>query len=199
MNRIHLFLILLISLIASALQAEILKLKSDPIDADVLIRDLGNVQTLKIGKTPFEGNIADLAANYVKSNFFIIVVEKPGYESQSILLSDLLKSDIELSLNLLPKEDSMLFRKLDKNINDIFESQRLIRSNQYDEAISLLKSVELEQPKLSIVPEIIGSAFYLKKDYKASLSWYEKAYRVNPENHDAFTYKGYLRKALGSK
>jgi tetratricopeptide (TPR) repeat protein len=82
-------------------------------------------------------------------------------------------------------------------MNDIFESQRLMRAQQYDEAITLLKIVEQEQPKISIVPELIGSAFYLKKNQKASLTWYEKAYRMNPENKDAYTMKGYLKKALG--
>jgi tetratricopeptide (TPR) repeat protein len=178
--------------------AEQLKLKSDPLDAKVYIRDLGGLQNIKIGNTPYEGNLLDLAANYAKSNFFLIVIEKEGYETQSILLSDLLKSDIELSINLIPKEDILHYRALDKSVNDLMEAQRLLRAQQFDEAIILLKRVELEQPKLSIVPEIIGSAFYLKKDQRTSLTWFEKAYRMNPENKDAYTMKMYLRKAFGT-
>jgi tetratricopeptide (TPR) repeat protein len=182
----------------SLVNAEQLKLKSDPVDAKVFIRDLGGVQNIKIGNTPYEGSILDLAANYAKSNFFLIVIEKDGYETQSILLSDLLKSDIELNINLTPKEDILHYRKLDKNVNDIMEAQRLLRAQQFDEAISLLKATEVEQPKLSIIPEIIGSAFYLKKEQRTSLSYFEKAYRMNPENKDAYTMKMYLRKALGT-
>jgi tetratricopeptide (TPR) repeat protein len=177
--------------------AEQLKLKSDPPGAIINIRDLGGVQNIKIGNTPYEGNLLDLASNYAKSNFFLIVIEKDGYESQSILLSDLLKSDIELSINLIPKDDILHFRKIEKSINDIFESQRLMRAQQYDEAITLLKRVEQEQPKISIIPELVGSAFYLKKESKASLTWFEKAYRMNPENKDAYTMRAYLKKALG--
>ena len=99
-------------------------------------------------------------------------------------------------MNLVAREDILDFRKIDKSINDLFESQRLIRSQLYNEAVLLLKNVEKDQPKLSIVPEMIGSALYLAKDQKGSLSWYEKAYRMNPENKDAFTMKSYLRKAL---
>ena len=174
-----------------------LKLKSDPPDAIVSIRDLNGVQNVKIGKTPYEGNIADLVSNFAKSNFFLIVIEKDGYENQSILLSDLLKSDIELNINLVPKEDILLFKNIDKSIVDLFESQRLMRLGQYDDAIALLKKLETEQPKLSSVPEFMGSAYYLKKDTKGALSWYEKAYRLNPENKDAYSMKTYLRKALG--
>ncbi len=182
----------------SFVSAEQLKLKSDPTDAKVFIRDLGGLQNTKIGNTPYEGNILDLAASYAKGNFFLVYIEKEGYESQSILLSDLLKSDIELSINLVPKENILLYRKLDKSINDIMEAQRLLRSQQYDEAVALLKKVEVDQPNFSIVPEIIGSALYLKKDQKNALAWYEKAYRMNPENKDAFIMKSYLRKALGT-
>ena len=174
-----------------------LKLKSDPPDATVSIRDLNGVQTVKIGKTPYEGNIADLVSNFAKSNFFLIVIEKAGFENQSILLSDLLKSDIELNINLVPKEDILLYRNIDKAIVDLFESQRLMRLGHYDDAIGLLKTLEAEQPKLSTIPEFVGSAYYLKKDTKGALSWYEKAYRLNPENKDAYSMKTYLRKALG--
>lgn len=191
------FTLVLCMLFGNNAWAEQLKLKSDPPDAAIFIRDLSGAQNIKIGSTPYEGNLQDLAANYAKSNFFLIVVEKLGYESQSVLLSDLLKSDIELSLNLTPKEDILHFRKLDKNINDVFEAQRLIRAQQYDESISLLKAIEIEQPKLSIIPEMIGSALYLKKEMKSSLTWYEKAYRMNPENKDAFQMKNYLKKSLG--
>lgn len=189
------FLVLIIS---SEVVAEQLKLKSDPPGAKIFVRDLSGVQNIKVGNTPYEANLLDLASNYAKSNFFLVVIEKEGYETQSILLSDLLKSDIDLSINLIPKEDILHYRKLDKSVNDLMESQRLLRAQQYDEAITLLKTVEMEQPKLSIVPEIIGSAYYLKKDQRASLTWFEKAYRINPENKDAFTMKSYLRKALGT-
>jgi hypothetical protein len=199
MDASKIIFIFTIFLVSFAVNAEKLKLKSDPPDATVFIRDLGGVQNVKVGSTPYEGNLLDLATNYAKSNFFLVVIEKNGYETQSILLSDLLKSDIELSINLLPKDDILHFRKIEKSINDLFESQRLMRAQQYDQAITLLKTIETEQPKISIVPEMLGSAFYLKKDQRASLAWYEKAYRMNPENKDAFTMKTYLKKALGGE
>lgn len=197
MKKFLSFIIINLLFVSTKANAEQLKLRSDPPDALVHIRDLGGVQNVKIGNTPYEGNLLDLAANYAKSNFFLIVIEKTGYESQSILLSDLLKSDIELSINLTPKDDILHYRKIEKNINDIFESQRLIRAEQYDDAITLLKTAEQEQPKISIIPEVIGSAYYLKKDHKGALTWFEKAYRMNPENKDAFTMKAYLKKSLG--
>lgn len=189
--------VLLVSSVVFAADDELLKLKSDPPKSDVYIRDISNAKNIKIGTTPYEGSIAKLAASYSKTGFFIITVEKEGFEPQSIMLSDLFKSDLEMAMNLKAKEDFIVYRKIDKNINEIFESQRLLRAQQYDDAIALLKNVEKAQENLSVVSELIGSAYYLKKDFKASLVWYEKAYRKNPENKDAFMMKGYLRKALG--
>ncbi len=197
MKNLRSFFVVTMALVVNVVYADQIKLKSEPADVDVYVRDLSGTLKNKVGKTPFEGNIQEIASTYAKSNFFILVLEKEGYESQSILLNDLLKSDIELSMNMVAKEDILEFRKLDKSINDLFESQRLLRGQQYADALALLKNVEKEQPKLSIVPEMIGSALYLSKDQKGSLSWYEKAYRMNPENKDAFTMKTYLRRALG--
>ncbi len=175
-----------------------IKISSDPIGANIIVRDLNGLVNTKIGNTPFEGNVNDIAANFAKSNFFMIVIEKDGYETQSILVNDVLKSDLEMKINLIPRQDILHYRKLDKVVADLFEAQRLMRAGQHDNAIELLKRIEVDQPNLSIIPEFLGSAYYLKKDQKASLSMYEKAYRLNPENKDAFSMRSYLRKALGT-
>lgn len=194
-----LFLLFAVMNVGSMLYADQIKIKSEPAEVAVYVRDLNGTVKNKVGKTPFDGNLQEIASSYAKSNFFILVLEKEGYESQSILLNDLLKSDIELSISLLAREDILDYQKIDRSINDLFESQRLMRAQQYDDAMVLLKNVEKEQPKISIIPEFIGNALYLKKDQKGALVWYEKAYRINPENRDSFAMKSYLKKALGGE
>jgi tetratricopeptide (TPR) repeat protein len=152
----------------------------------------------KIGKTPYTGNLQDLASSYSKSGFFIVVIEKTGYVSQSIVLSDLLKSDLALTINLESSQDFTKYKVVDQSINELFEAQRFIRSQLYDEAIEKLKKLEADEKNLSIIPEMIASTYYLKKDMKSALGWYRKAYRVNPDNKDAFTMKTYLEKSMGS-
>jgi len=197
MSRL-IFIIFLISLNFSAF-AEQIKLKSDPEDATIYVRDLNGIQNIKIGVTPFEGNLNDIASNFAKSNFFLIVLEKNGYESQSILLNDVFKSDIELKINLIPRDDILHYRKIDSTISSLFDSSRLMRAGQYDDAITLLKKIETDQPKLSIIPEFLGNAYYLKKDIKGSLMMFESAYRMNPENKDAYLMKEYIKKAFSGK
>lgn len=184
--------------VSSFALADELKLNSDPVDANVFIRDFGGTVNDKIGKTPFTGNIQDLANGHSKTGFFILVIEKEGYLSQSVVMSDLLKSDLGINVNLEPVQDFMKYRNIDRSINELFEAQRLIRASQYDDAIEKLKKIESDEKSLSIVPEMIASSYYLKKEMKSALAWYKKAYRVNPENKDAFMMKAYLEKSIGT-
>lgn len=178
--------------------ADELKISSDPSDANLSIRDFGGTISNKIGKTSYVGNLQELAASYSKTGFFIVVIEKEGYLPQSIVLSDMLKSDLSLNFNLEPVQEFTKYKQVDKAINELFEAQRLIRASQFDEAIEKLKAVESSEKSLSIVPELIASTYYLKKDMTNALTWYRKAYRVNPDNKDAFMMKSYLEKSLGT-
>lgn len=179
-----------------AVYAESITLTSVPSEAEIVIKDLAGSLASKLGKTPLSRNFAELAT-LSPSGLFLISIEKQGYVSQSILVTELPKSEIKINLNLDPINIQQNNSLLDKSITQLFEAQRQIRSQQFDEAISLLKKIEEEQSQLSIIPEMIGGAFYLKKDMKSALLWYQKAYRLNPNNKDAFTMKNYLEKALG--
>jgi tetratricopeptide (TPR) repeat protein len=98
--------------------------------------------------------------------------------------------------NLQPKENFLKYREMDIAISKMFEAQRLMRSKQYDHAITILQDLEKNQPHLSIIAELIGSGHYIKKDFEAALDAYNKAYQVNPENKEAFKMKKYLERAL---
>ena len=127
----------------------------------------------------------------------MVEVRKKGYLPYRVTVNDFAKAEMDMLVNLEPREDFLKYPKIDKNIAELFEAQRLLRAKQYDEAISVLKGVGEKEPFLSIIPEFIGSAYYLKKQNRKSLDFYKKAYRINPENRDAFVMKNYLEKALG--
>lgn len=177
--------------------ADEIKIASDPSEANIFIRDFGGTVKHKLGKSPYNGNVQDLANTYAKSNFFMLILEKDGFQSQSIALSDLLKSDINLKVNLEPVQDFIKYKNIDKSISEMFEAQRLVRSQQFDNALEILKRIESSESNLSSVPELMGAIYYLKKDLKTSLAYYKKAFRLNPDNKDAFQMKAYLEKSLG--
>lgn len=194
---IRALLVFLVLFSSNLFAADMLRLKTDPPGANVFIRDIKSDRNQMIGNTPFESDIDKLVSGYAPSSMFVLTIEKDGFETQSIIMGNLLKTTMNLSLILKPKVNFLEFKKIDKSINVLFEAQRLIRAQQYDEAISILKRAEVDQEYISIIPELIASTYYLKRDMAASLTWYEKAFRINPENKDAFLMKSYLRKSLG--
>lgn len=177
--------------------ADELKIATEPPEAELYIRDFGGKIKQKLGKAPYAGNIQEITSSYAGSSLFMLTVEKEGYLTQSIALSDLLKSDIAMTINLEPIQNFDKYKSLDNVVSELFEAQKLVRSQQYDSAIEILKKAEEKEKNLSIIPEMIGAAFFLKKENKTALSYYKKAFRLNPENADAFKMKAYLEKSLG--
>lgn len=171
--------------------------KSDPSESIVYVRELGSSDYKKLGKTPLVTTFEELKTYFVNSSVFMLEVRKEGYQPYRVVVNDLAKADMEMLLNLQPEEDFLKYQEIDKNVADLFEAQRLLRSKQYDEAITLLNKISEDEPFLSVVPEFLGSAYYLKKDNRRSLDFYKKAYRLNTNNKDAFVMKNYLEKALG--
>lgn len=179
------------------LMANKFNVKSDPSESFVYVRDLGSTDYKKLGKTPLETTFDELKTYFLSSSVFMLEVRKEGYQPYRVIVNDLAKADMDMLLNLQPEEDFLKYQQIDKSVSNLFEAQRLMRAKQYDEAITLLKKISEDEPFLSIVPEFLGSAYYLKKDNRKSLDFYKKAYRLNTANKDAFVMKNYLEKALG--
>jgi tetratricopeptide (TPR) repeat protein len=194
MNKIFLLLFILLPSLSFA---DKITINSDPPESTVYVRELGNTNYKKLGKAPLETSFEELKTYFVNTAVFMIEVRKKGYLPYRVTVNDLAKAEMGILVNLEPREDFLKYSKIDKNIAELFEAQRLMRAQQYDEAINILRVVGDKEPYLSIVPEFIGSAYYLKKQNRKSLDFYKKAYRINPENRDAFTMKNYLEKALG--
>ena len=72
-----------------------------------------------------------------------------------------------------------------------------MRAGGYEESINLLKDLDKKFPYSSLVNELIGGAYYLKKDFKTSLLHYDLAYKYNPSNVDSFKMIKFLEKELG--
>lgn len=190
-------LFLLFVLIPQLVWANKITINSDPPETEVFVRELGSSNYKKLGKAPLDTSFEELKTYFVNTSVFLIEVRKNGFLPYRVTVNDLAKADLSILVNLEPREDFLKYQQIDQNIASLFEAQRLLRAKQYEEAISMLRKVSDNEPYLSIVPELIGSAYYLKKENRKSLDFYKRAYRINPENKDAFVMKNYLEKALG--
>src|SRR5690606_24299241 len=94
-------------------------------------------------------------------------------------------------------QEILTVKKHDILMADLFNIQKLIRSNNYSEALAKLEILEKDFPNFSIIPELKGIAYYMSKDIEKALSQFRTAFSKNAENRDAFKMKVYLEKKLG--
>lgn len=178
-----------------------IKIASTPSGAEVWVRPMGNLNFQKIGETPYTGNLKEIIDNYAKSDIFVIELRKIDHQVHRYIMSDIThaSADVEIVTKLELVDDYATMIKFDEAAQGMFEVQRLIRSKSYDSAISKLDELLKKFPRLSILYELKGSAFYLNKRPLEALELYKEAFKYNPMNFDAFKMKDYLEKTLNSE
>ena len=174
-----------------------LKIKSDPENAVVYIREASSNKRNKLGETPLKISLDDVFNNYTKDRTFVIEIEKNGHKNYNMLVSIFNKADINFDVKMEVSHSVELTKNFDMIFSQLFESQRLLRDKNYPSAIETLTTLSKKHGNLSTVYELLGSAYYLKKDFQNALSSYRKAFSLNADNSDAYSMKLYLEKALG--
>ena len=171
-------------------------IKSQPEGAEIFIMDGGSRPVL-LGKTPFESDLDEIIRTYVKSSSFLIELRKDGHDPYRLLLAKTANVDMTLTATLELSKAITNIKEHDLLMNELFDAQKLIRARNFTDAISKLDELEKKNPRLSIIPELRATAMYLNKDAEGALSYYRKAFAVNPDNADAYRMKVYLEKKLG--
>ena len=174
--------------------ANLLTVTSNPVGADVFVVNTTNNKKVKIGKTPFEMSLNEVTANFSESQVFMLEANKEGYETYRVLMGQVGENKVSLSINLNPVKTVIEQKITDELIAQLFDIQRQIRTKDYSNAIVRLTDLDKRFPNYSIISELIGSAYYLDQKFKEALSYYRKAFSINPENKDAFIMKNYLEK-----
>jgi tetratricopeptide (TPR) repeat protein len=171
-----------------------LTLKSNPTRADVFVINTTTNKRVKIGRTPFEIKMQEVVTNFSESQVFLIEVVKGGYEDYRVMVGQVGSNEVDLTVNLNPVKTILEQKNTDELIAQLFDIQRQIRTKDYENAIGRLMELDSKFPNYSIISELIGSAYYLDQKFKEALSYYRKAFSINPENKDAFIMKNYLEK-----
>lgn len=193
MQRFTFLFILLFSPLALAGKISI---KSQPDSAEIFIVD-GSSKPVLLGKTPFESDLEEIIRNYVKSSSFVLELKKDGHDPYRVLVAKTANVDMALTATLELSQAITNIKEHDFLMNELFDVQKLIRARNFTDAINKLQDLEKKNPRLSIIPELRATAMYLNKDVEGALSYYRKAFSVNPDNADAYRMKIYLEKKLG--
>src|SRR5690606_26298985 len=150
-----------------------LLIKSQPEAADIFITTNG--KPIRLGSTPYQADLNEIIASYIKTDSFLIELKKPGHMPYRLLLAKTNDVDIELTANLeLDKAVSNL-KEHDALMNKLFNVQKLIRSRNFKDAIEELSVLEKSYPDFSIIPELKATAYYMNKDVENALSYYRRA------------------------
>ena len=174
--------------------SELVKIRSNPDIAEVYVKNTITGKKVKIGKTPLSIDMGEIVNNYAGSEVFVIEIEKDGYEVYRLLIGQVGQNEIDLIVNLSLRQDIALMKNTDFLIGELFDIQRQIRTKDYENAIGRLVELEKKFPNFSVIYELIASAYYLNQKFKEALSYYRKAFSVNPDNRDAYIMKNYLER-----
>jgi len=191
----YLALLLVTFFSQQAFTASKLTIKSQPPGAEIFIQSASS-KAVRIGTTPYEADLNEIVDSYVKSNSFVLELKKSGHNPYRLLVAKTAEADLELTANLeLDKAISNL-KDHDLLMNELFNVQKLVRGRNFTDALKQLDTLEKKHPQLSIIPEMKATTYYMNKDIEKALSYYRKAFSLNPENSDAYRMKTYLEKKL---
>lgn len=193
MNR--LLIITVLSLVTFTAWGAKLVIKSQPEGAEIFITTNG--KPVRLGVTPYEANLTEVMSTYVKSSSFMLELKKQGHNPYRVLLAKTDDVDLELTANLALDQAVSNIKEHDALMNQLFDVQKLVRGKNFRDAIMKLDELEKKHPALSIIPELKATAYYMNKEVENALSYYRRAFALNPDNHDAYRMKVYLEKKMG--
>jgi len=194
MLRFYVAVLILISVSVPAWSAKLI-IKSQPDAAEIYISSNG--KPVRLGVTPYEADLGEVIKTYVKSSSFLLELKKPGHNPYRLLIAKTEDVDLELTANLELDKAVSNIKEHDALMNQLFEIQKLVRGRNFRDAILKLDDLEKKHPALSIIPEMKATAYYMNKEVESALSYYRRAFSLNPDNHDAYRMKIYLEKKLG--
>jgi tetratricopeptide (TPR) repeat protein len=190
----------IILFLTSCSSSRVISIKSTPQNAEVFVNEIGSGKREKIGETPLlmDEKLLKKVVNTGKAPV-MIEVELPGYLKQTFVVNDLGKANIDYDIQFKTLNYSNIINKIDNVTTNLFKVQKLLRAGSYDSSLKILNELSKNYPSSSIINELMGSAYYLKKDYPNSLVYYDLATKFDQANVDAYRMKKYLEDELGVK
>lgn len=188
---------IIIFLFALNLYANEFEFISSPADADVFVSKGLNESPVKIGKTPLKVTGEEIFRHINDQKTFEINIVKEGFDTYRMMMIKSEKANFKMDVKLSINNEIKTIKKHDLLISELFEVQRLIRANNYSDALTRLDQLEKDNKDFSIISELKGITYYMKKDINNALSMFRLAFGKNPKNYDAYKMKVYLEKKLG--
>jgi len=175
--------------------------KTDPVDAEVFVRSFGSDEKKLIGKTPINMTLVELQnqtkVSPVSGEFFEIVIEKQGFQSERVLVPGARMGHIETIVMAKLKPGESEGRLAHKLLQHLFNAQKLANDREFERAqMELDKAFELD-PTFVRGMSMRGSILFVQQKYDESLKWFQKALNADPQFEDAIKMIAQVKKILG--
>lgn len=161
-----------------------IKVRTSPDNAQISVRtNDGNVKVL--GKGSVEMNTQQFFS--LGSRMAKLEVSKENYKTQSVFIiqgksSESYEVFITLDKELEDAKSSEMRSRLEKLSKTLTRATSAIHSKKYSEAEIMLNNLVSDFPSVSVVYDLLGNVYYLQKNMKEALRFYQRSYQINPEN-----------------
>lgn len=173
-----------ISVALTSCASSSLRVSSNPEGADVTViaRDRAPI---KVGKTPIELNAQNTPELF--SDSLQIQISREGHSPLSVLVPKLAlgatgRVNANLQETMLPKECLAQTDSLSEVARGIAEASGLIQRKRLDEASLVLQGLASKFGSVSVLHDLLGNVYFLKKDLSRALDSYEKSNLLSPNN-----------------
>lgn len=185
-------LLTVLSLFASACSTTKITFESNPIGANIYVTPMGSSVPKLVGQTPVQVMQDEMNRETWGSGPAYIEVQKEGYVTEKVLITELSRIHTVMRFNLLPATQFKEGREVDSIVEGVLQVQQLIKQKRYDEALTILKQMETKAPDVSVIYELQGAAYLAMNKIGEALVAYRLAIRYNPSNLDASRMKSYI-------
>lgn len=179
--------------------------KSDPLQADVYVRDPKTGDKKPLGKTPLEMKIPDVKAavgeELLSGEFFTVVVEKSGYQTESYSIPATRFGTLVTMLDVKMKQGNVIKEEhMAKDILDhLFLAQRYALAKEFERAQIEVDKVLATFPNFAKAMSMRASIYYVQKNFPESLKWYTEALKVDPQNDNAVEMVAKIQRIQGGE
>lgn len=174
-------------------------LESSPPNAEIFLRQFGTSDAKQIGETPMSLGVGDLRRQYGVNGPVVLEFRKEGYLPYRAVVTDLGATDLTVSGELTAVSGIDEQTKLNKVIDQIFESQTLARSGRHEDALAKLRALEREAPQVAAIYELEGGIFYLQKKFSEAFGAYTLAAKLDPDNAQSVRMRNLLKSVIESE
>lgn len=166
---------------------------TNPPQARVYSKPLGEGKRTLVGVTPLSTSAKVLAANTQSSGPLLIEFEKEGFETKSMVLSDINVNNLLLNVELQPAFGVADQGTMNWLVENSFEVQRLVKARRLDEAQKLLGEMKKVAPNVATTHEMLAGIYYVKRQYNDAFASYSEALRHNPKSSEALRMTSFLK------